>query len=204
MVDPAPHPTIPLRVLAAVIASDPEPVSPGLSADDVLTLYWTKPTNRPDVTTPTRVSALLSFAPGLASVLRASWQAPDDVVAGAGDRLVVTLSGLVNSNVTATLISAVRLGVRPGAGLRDAAGVSQNATAADVPLGGSWGDASQPQFLSNAPAAVALDYGGQPGLGAGDAVLLRFNQPVAQVPVGSRDALNAVRARTSGRVRVPP
>jgi hypothetical protein len=32
---------------------------------------------------------------------------------------------------------------------------------------GSWGDASQPQFLASSPA-IALDYGAQPGLGAGD------------------------------------
>ncbi len=175
----------------AIIASDPEPVFPGLSADDVLTVYWTKATNRPDVTTTDRVNALLSFSPPLASSLRASWQAPDGGIVGAGDRLVITLSGSVSDDVLGTVVPAVRVRVLPGGGLRDAGGASQNMTATDVPLRGSWGDASQPQFLSSI-AAIALDYGGQPGLGPGDAVLLRFNQPVAQVPVGSKAALDAV------------
>ncbi len=182
---------------AAIVASDPEPVFPGLSADDVLTVYWTKATNRPDVTTTAQVSALLSLTPPLATILRASWQAPgpSDTVAGAGDRLVITLSGAVSADVVGTVVSAVRVSVLPGGGLRDVGGVSQNMTTVNATVSGSWGDASQPQFLSDSPTAVALDYGAQPGLGAGDAVLLRFNQPVVQVPVGSKAALDAVSAR---------
>jgi hypothetical protein len=125
--------------------------------------------------------------------MRMARQAPDDVVAGAGDRLVITLSGVVNTDSVSTLVSAVRLSVLPGGGLRDAAGVSQNTTVTNVSVSGSWGDASQPHFLSSSPAAIALDYGGAPGLGAGDAVLLRFNQPVAQVPVDTKAALDVVR-----------
>jgi hypothetical protein len=185
---PDPPPFMP-----AILASDPEPVSPGLSPDDVLTIYWTKATNRPDVTTTVRVSTMLSFSPSLAGVLRASWQAPDDLVPGAGDRLVITLSGTMNADVVATVVPAIRVTVLPGGGLRDASSTSQNASIANVSVSGTWGDASQPQFLSNTPAAIALDYGGQPGLGPGDAVLLRFNQPVAQIPVGTKADLDAVR-----------
>ncbi len=166
---------------------------PGLSADDVLTVYWTRATNRPDVTTTELVTALLSFSVALATTLRASWQAPDGGVVGAGDRLVITLSGTVSDDVLGTVVSGLRVSVLPSGGLRDANGVSQNASVVNSTVRGSWGDASQPQFLSNSPAAIALDYGGQPGLGAGDAVLLRFNQPVAQVSVGSKAALDAVR-----------
>jgi hypothetical protein len=167
-------------------------VSPGLSPDDVLTVYWTKTTSRPDVTTTAQVLALLGFSPPLASVLRASWQAPDGLVSGARDRLVITLSGVVNTDVVATLVSTIRVSVLPGGGLRDASSTSQNASVINATASGSWGDASQPQFLSNTPAVFALDYGAQPGLGPGDAVLLRFNQPVAQVPVDTKSALDAV------------
>ncbi len=177
---------------AAIVASDPEPVFPGLSADDLLTVYWTKATNRPDVSSTDRVNALLSFIPPLASSLRASWQAPDGGIVGAGDRLVITLSGSVSGDVLGTVVPALRVRVLPGGGLRDASGASHNMSAVNVTVRGTWGDASQPQFLSNSPAAIALDYGAQPGLGPGDAVLLRFNQPVAQVPVGSKEALDAV------------
>ncbi len=175
-------------------------MSPGLSPDDVLTVYFTKATNRPDITTTARVTALLGFAPGLASGLRASWQAPDGTVPGAGDRLVITLSGTVHPDVLATLVSAVRMSVLPGGGLQDAGGASQNASIANVSVSGSWGDASQPQFLSTFPAAIALDYGAGPGLGPGDAVLLRFNQPVAWVPVGTKADLDEVGALSAEAV----
>ena len=107
--------------------------------------------------------------------------------------VVITLSGTMNADVVATIVPAIRVSVLPGGGLRDAGGISQNASITNASVTGSWGDASQPQFLSSTPAVVALDYGGQPGLGPGDAVLLRFNQPVAQVPVGTKADLDAVK-----------
>lgn len=60
---------------AAVVASDLEPLFPGLSPDDSLTLYFTKPTNHPSVT---NVSALVSFSVPLASAVRALWQSGGD------------------------------------------------------------------------------------------------------------------------------
>jgi hypothetical protein len=176
---------------AAIVASDPEPVFPGLSPDDVLTVYWTKATNQPDVSSTASVQALLRFDPPLASVLRASWQPGSDSGIPAAERLLITLSGAVNGDIAATLLPMVRVSVLPSGGLRDAANTCANATIPRLPVAGTWGDASQPQFLSSL-GAIALDYGGQPGLGVGDAVLLRFNQPVAQVPVGSKAALDAV------------
>jgi hypothetical protein len=181
---------------AAIVASDPEPVFPGLSSDDVLTVYWTKATNQPDVSSTASVQALLGFEPPLASVLRASWQPGSDSGIPAAERLVITLSGAVNGDIAATLLSMVRVSVLPSGGLRDAANTCANATIPRLPIAGTWGDASQPQFLATAPAAIALDYGGQPGLGPGDALLLRFNQPVAQVPVGTKVALDALLAWT--------
>ena len=167
--------------LRAVVASDPEPTLPGLSPDDILTLYFTRATNRPDVSTTPAVLALLTFTPPLASSLRATWvSGGDDVDPGAGERLIVTLAGVMNPDIQATLVPLVRVGVLPGAGLRDVGNTCPNATIEGVGLGGTWGDASQPQFLASHPA-VALDYGGQPGLGTGDAIVLRFNQPVKQV-----------------------
>ncbi len=183
--------------VAAIVASDPEPVSPGLSADDVLTVYWTSATNKPDVSTTAKVLSLLSFTPSVAPVMSAYWNGPgtpNDDVPNAGDRLVIILRSPIVSD---TPPEAVVVGVLPGGGLRSGAAgaVSHNASIANVSLGGTWGDASQPRFFANQyHAAIALDYGGQPGLGPGDAVLLRFNQPVVQVPVGSKAALDALLA----------
>ncbi len=167
-----------------------------------MTVFWTKATNRPDVSTPAKVNALVAFVPQLATSLSATWVAgPGDAATSpfpaAAERLVLTLSGPVNVDILATLVPAVRVSVLPGGGLQDAAGASQNASIVNATLSGTWGDASQPQFLATA-AAVALDYGGQPGLGPGDALLLRFNQPVQQadVPVGSKASLDALLAWT--------
>jgi hypothetical protein len=178
----------------AMVGADLEPVYPGLSPDDVLTLYFTRSTNRPSVSSTAKVLSLLSFDPPLATVLRATWQTgPDEVVTDAAERLVISLSGVVNSDVTATLMSRIRVSVLRGGGLRDAENTCQNVSGVNSSLVGTWGDASQPLFLVSYPA-VALDYGGQSGLGPGDAVLLRFNQPVAQVPVSTKALVDATLA----------
>lgn len=113
----------------------------------------------------------------------------DSDVPDAAERLVLTLVGTINSDIVSTRVPAVRMSVLRTGGLRDASNTCQNATVTSYPLVGTWGDASQPQFLSSVPA-IAVDYGGQAGLGVGDAVLLRFNQPVAQVGVASRSQLD--------------
>ncbi len=128
-----------------------------------------------------KVLSLLTFTPTLASVLRASWQTGgDEAMPDAAERLVISLSGTINTNLAATQLSAVRVTVKGSGNLRDAASLSQNANIVDATLNGTWGDSSQPQFVVGHPI-IALDYGNQPGLGVGDALLLRFNQPVAQV-----------------------
>jgi hypothetical protein len=170
----------------------PRAVYPGLSPDDVLTVYFTRPTNHPDVTTTAKVQALLAFTPPLATTYRASWQIGGDaVMPGAADRLVIVLSGTVNTDIQSTLVAAVRVSMLRTGGLRDVGRTSQAASAVNVTLGGTWGDASQPQFLVTSPL-VALDYGGQPGLGPGDALVLQFNQPVRTMPVGSTEDLDAL------------
>jgi hypothetical protein len=176
----------------AIVGSDIEPVFPGLSPDDVLTLYFTRPTNRPSVSSTLRVQALLSFTPPLATVLQANWQSGgDDVQPNAAERLVITLSGTVNNDVVGTLVSAVRVSILRSGGLRDVDNSCQNTSVSNMSMGGSWGAASQPLFLA-LQAGVAMDYGAQPGLGPGDALLLRFNQPVRQVPVGSTALVDAL------------
>jgi hypothetical protein len=177
------------------VASDAEPVFPGLSADDILTLYFTKATNRPDVSSTAAVLALLSFTPRtLASILRGTWLAGGDASdPDAAERLVITLAGTVDSNIEATLLSMVRVSVLATGGLTDARSISQSTTVNDSTVRGTWGDASQPQFLTTSPV-VALDYGAQHGLGLGDALALRFNQPVAQVSVATKADLDNVLA----------
>jgi hypothetical protein len=144
------------------------------------------------VSTLPKLLALLTFSPPLATSYRASWQSGgDNVQPSAGDRLIITIAGTVSVDIQATQVAAAQLTVLPSGGLRDVSGSSQNASIPVVGMLGTWGDASQPMFLTDTPT-IALDYGGQVGVGAGDALLLRFNQPVAQVPVGSKDAIDAL------------
>ncbi len=179
----------PTLLLPGIVASDAEPIAPGLSPDDVLTLLFTKPTNQPDVSTTAAILALLRFDPPLASAYRATWQTGGDVGdSDTRERLVVTLNGVVNADIVATLLSNVRVSVLPG-GLRDAGLVSPFADIANATVRGTWGDASQPQFLGDSPV-VALDFGGWPGVGVGDALVLRFNQPVARVHVATKADLD--------------
>ncbi len=175
----------------AIRALDPEPTVPGLSPDDLLTLYWTQATNRPDVGTMAAIGALLTFSPPLATILRASWQPGGDDVPGAVERLVITLSGSVNEDIAATLVPVIRLSVLRSGGLRDVGNTCTNASIVDASVTGTWGNASQPQFASWYPV-VALDYGGQPGLGVGDAILIRFNQAVFPVPAHNTAAVDAL------------
>jgi hypothetical protein len=185
---PPPPPTSP----PAILASDAEPIFPGLSADDILTIYFTRPTNRPDVSTQGKLLTLLAFSPALATTYRASWQSGgDDGDRNASERLVITLSGAVLTDIAASLLPNVRVSVLPGGGLQDAGLCSPAAAMANLDVGGTWGDASQPQLLADDPV-LALDYGTQSGLGPGDALALRFNQPVAQVPVGTKEELDAL------------
>jgi hypothetical protein len=193
----APYPPVPALSCfwshgSAAVASDPEPVLPGLSPDDTLTLYFTKPTNRPHVSSTAAVETFLALSPPLASVYRATWQAGGDSAhPTAAERLVISLLGVVNADISATLVPSVRINILPTVNLQDANETSQGANIVDLGLSGTWGDASQPMFLVS-QGVTALNLGGQVGLGQGDALLLRFNQPVAQVPVGNKTAVDAL------------
>ncbi len=234
-----------------VVASDEEPIAPGLSLDDTLTLFFAKPTSQPDVSTPARVRALISISPAsLATTVRGVWvvggaapyanaaeqvrcSAPADLLRGRAvtarrgnprgspffarpppppicspahrlplppphppprpfpanrhpppatrlrlqpppppspRQLVLTLGGTVSGDVLGTVLPLVLVSILPGGGLRDAGLLSHDAAIANLTVGGSWGDASQPRFLATY-GAVALDYGQQPGLGAGDGLV---------------------------------
>jgi hypothetical protein len=55
---------------------DPEPVVPGLSKGDVITLYFTKQTNSPDVSSTAAILNLLAFEPWLASSIQGLVRVP--------------------------------------------------------------------------------------------------------------------------------
>jgi hypothetical protein len=103
----------------------------------------------------------------------------------AAEHLVITLAGTVNSDMEATLVPAVRIDILPTGALRDAERTSQSAAFSGLRVEGTWGDSSQPQLLSSQPL-LAVDAGGGVGIGVGDILVIRFNQRVRKVPVGSK------------------
>lgn len=66
----------------------------------------------------------------------------------AAQRLVLTLAGEVNTNASVTAVNAVAISILASGGLTNAAGTSQAMHQAFVNLAGTWGDASQPSFLT--------------------------------------------------------
>jgi hypothetical protein len=59
-----------------------------------------------------------------------------------------------------------QVGILASGGLRDALLLSDVVAVSDLPVTGTWGSVSQPQFQVLFPA-IALNTGGQPGLGTG-------------------------------------
>ncbi len=140
-------------------------------------------TNQPDVSTPAALRALVTiYPPSLASTYTANWLANGDNEVAAAQRLVITLSGVVNASV---LLADVMVSVAPTGGLRDAGNTCQNVNVTGLVARGSFGDASQPALLME-DGLIAMDYGKQEGLGVGDAIVMRFNQWVHPVAVSSK------------------
>lgn len=200
--------------LLGAFVEDPEPVVPGLSRGDVLTLYFTKQTNSPDVSSTAAILNLFAFEPWLATSIQGlvccfpflfwvvslvdlrcltQWMiGGDELYPQAAQRLALVLSGTLNLNKSATAMGVAGVRMLATGGLQDDRGVSQAAhTEVLTVLHGTWGDSSQPQLMSDG-GVIALPYGANEGLDAGDGLLFRFNQPVKQVPVHDKSAIDAL------------
>lgn len=153
--------------LVSAVASNPPPLVVGLSVGDVVTLTFSSPTDTPDPTS----CGCITFSPPLGAV-PASWRA-------GGTQLqvrVVDVAGVDPASVDVAR-AALSVVVR---GVRSASGDSLPSPPVSVVVGGTWGAPGPPGIVH----AVAVDGGGRVGPGSGDAVVLVFDQPVWQVPVG--------------------
>lgn len=67
-------------------------------------------------------------------------------------------------------------------------------TLTNVLINGTWGQSSTPRFLANGRGFEAENSGRQVGLGAGDRVFLRFNQPLGSdaVPLATKADIDRV------------
>ena len=190
--DSAPGSSVCWPGIVNVTANDPEPVLPGISDGDTLTLWFTKATSAPPVGDANDLAALLSFSAPLFD--GPVTQAPTRLTGrwvGGNTQLVLTLMDTRNVSVVDTRIGLLTVNV---SGIRDSTGVSSPLVAVSVGVGGTWGQSSTPRFLANGRGFEASNTGGQVGLGAGDSIVLRFNQPVGSsfVPIATKGDIDAV------------
>lgn len=112
-------------------------------------IYFTKLTNSPDVSNTAAVLKLFVFEPWLATGLQGQWlPGGDDVYPYAAQRLGLILSGSINSNRTSTAVRVASVSLLESGGLTDDKGTSHPAHSGPIMINGSWGEASQPQFMS--------------------------------------------------------
>ena len=106
-------------------------------------------------------------------------------------QLVITLLNTFNVSIVDTSIGHLTVNV---SGITDATGKSAPINVVNVPVVGTWGQSSTPKFLSNGRGFEASNSGGQVGIGAGDKLYLRFNQPIgsALVPIATKSDIDGV------------
>ena len=59
----------------------------------------------------------------------------------------MVMSGSFNPNISATSLLSLRVSILGSGGLMDASNYSQFTSVSSLSVGGSWGEASQPQFV---------------------------------------------------------
>ena len=185
--------------VVSIVASNPPPVVPALSARDVLTITFSKPTNAPRVSDDAEIHALLVFSSSIGVALTGSWNSAGTVLAITVGS-TSTIDGKVIVNPAATRVGVLRVSLNASATLRDAALVGPRAVYAPLPVAGDWGTSQVPAFLdasgSFAPS-YAADTGRNAGLGVGDTLVLRFNNPCKQLPVATMADVDALLAFSS-------
>jgi hypothetical protein len=181
--------------IVSAVASNPPPIIPALSARDVLTITFTKPTNQPPAGTDAQIHALLVFSSPIGVGLVGAWNAAGTVLAiSVGS--VAAADGSIHVDLAATRVGVLTVSLNSSAYLQDAALVSQHAAYAPVLVSGTWGVSHVPGFLLTAGSSFAPSFaantGGQAGLGVGDSLVLRFDNPCKQLPLGTKDAIDRV------------
>ena len=178
--------------ILSITASNPPPVIPSISVGDTISIRFTRGTNTPPVGTAAELSALLSFSSFVGDQLVATWSLDrTTLVIRIGS--LVSSDGLQHADIHATRIGALLITFNVSAALRDALEVSQAASYAPVLVSGDWGVPKVPEFLPvGGPfaGAFARDTGGQAGLGRGDTLVLRFDNPTRQVALNTTSAVD--------------
>ncbi len=103
-------------------------------------------------------------------------------------------------DLSSTRVGVLTLALNASGGLNDARGASPPAATPPELVTGSWGVAKVPDFMAPGgqfASAFARDTGQNAGLGVGDSLVLRFDNPCKQLPLGSKAAVDAMLAFSS-------
>jgi hypothetical protein len=148
--------------------------APGIGVGDTLTVQYSADVNTRCATlsaTPAGVDLQLRLSSPLGANYSAVWATPA--------RVVVTITNAAGASVDATRVGALTVAfARSDCVDNNATGV-QMILGAPLAVGGSWGAWPAPALLS----ATAKDSGGGPGLGPGDAIVLRFDSDTNRPPL---------------------
>ncbi len=158
-----------------VNASNPPPLEVGLSVGDVVTVAFSKDTNKFGAD----AEGVILFQPSIGEVVT-SWLSDRLMVL----RLVSTASVV---DFAAADIGVLQATVLASAEVRSKHGSSSlpNTT---VMVGGTWGVPAPPRILQ----VVVLDTGRQGGVGPGDRMRIAFDQRVAQLPLPTAALVDTV------------
>ncbi len=173
--------------LVSATADDPDDADVVYSDDDTVTIEFSTPTNKPDVSNSAAIAALFDMTSSLGDALTGVWDAE-------GDTLTITIDTIA---ATEPAIGTFEIGMQAGNSLRSDDGDSQEATGSAT-LNGDWGNTGGgggpgggrggacdtdggPVLIS----FTAIDASGNPGYEVGDQVELVFDIATNMYPTGA-------------------
>lgn len=115
-------------VITALVADDPGDEDAVVSDGDIITLWFDRDTNRPDVSDTTAMDALLAWTHPIGAAYHGVWEQDD--------RLMIKLDDATGA---APIIGLTRATLRAGGNLRAKGDASPPSTAVSPPLTGNWG-----------------------------------------------------------------
>jgi hypothetical protein len=158
-----------------VNASNPPPLEVGLSVGDIVTVAFSKDTDKLGVD----AQHIVAFEPAIGEFATEWLSDRLMVVRVVSSAAVVDLDAVDVGVLRATLLASANVRAKYG---------SSSLPNTTVLVGGTWGEPSPPRFLR----IVVNDTGRQSGVGVGDRTRIVFDQRVSQLPLTTRDDVDRV------------
>jgi len=165
--------------ITSLVAADPDGGDAIYGNDDVLTVTFDTPTNRPSVATKANLNSLFIFSQNLGTNYVGTWITSS----------VLKITILDATGATPPTIGGLTLTAKASGNLKNEAGTSLASTSISPALAGSFGDKAGPAFTS----LVASDPSNDDAVfDTGDFITARFDVDTNTPPVNSKAALDAL------------